>query len=166
MKQSTMLFTCVAVLILCIGGCKKDDNPTQSNTTTTTTGSCNFTTDVIAVEGATKNIIKPFCHVLGSTYFAEFLVDTSAAPTGVAILFDGAATPAVGDYSIVTQVSQVAAGKVYVEYYDPANAWDGTTGTVKVTKSGTQTVVSFCSLDLYNTPSSKKTVSVRATCNL
>ena len=165
MKHLHVVFASVLVIVLSLAGCKKDDNPTQQSTNPSVTG-CNFTTDVVAVDGVTKSIIRPVCHVLGSSYFAEFLIDTSAAPTGIAMIFLGTAAPVAGDYAIVTQVNQVAAGKVFVEFYDPTNAWDGTTGTVKVTVSGSQTIVSFCTLDLFNTPTNRKTVSVRATCNL
>ena len=158
--------TCLAIG-LCVAlsyvGCKKDEAPTTPNNPQP---SCNYTTDVIAVNGTASPIIRPYCHVLGSSYYAEFHTDTSAAPTGVAMIFSGSSTPAAGDYTIVTDVSQVAPGKVFVEYYDPSTAWDGTTGTVKVTLSGSQTVITFCSLTLTANPGNNKTVSVRATCNL
>lgn len=64
----------------------------------------------------------------------------------------------------MTDVAQVAAGKVYVEYYDPANAWQGTTGTVTVTAGGPQVVITFCSLTLNG--AGTKVVSTRATTNL
>lgn len=150
-------------LVLIVPSCKKDESPTSSNNPSQT---CNYTTDVVAVNGVTANIIRPYCHVLGGSYFAEFHTDTSAAPTGIAMLFSGTSAPAAGDYTIVTDVGQVASGKVFVEYYDPTTAWDGTAGTVKVTVSGSQTVITFCSLTLTANPGNNKTVSVRATCNL
>ena len=154
------------IVLLSLASCKKDDGPTQANNNPNGGGNnnCNFTTDVIAVDGVTKAIIHPICHVLGTSYFAEFLVDTSAAPTGVAMIFAGTTRPAAGTYTIVPTVTQVTAGNVFVEYYDPTNAWDGTTGTVTVAASGSQSLITFCSVTLTGTGT--KAVSVRATTNL
>ncbi len=161
MKTIKAMFAACILILLMIGGCKKDAETTSPNNNT---GTCNFTTDVIAVDGATGNIIRAFCHVLGSSYFAEFHTDTSAAPTGIAMIFSGTTRPAPGTYTIVTDVALVAAGTVYVEYYDPANAWQGTTGTITVATSGSQVVITFCSLTLSG--AGTKVVSVRATTNL
>ena len=153
----------IATLTLSLtGGCKKDEAPAANSPNNP--GNCNFTTDVIAADGATRNIIRAVCHVLGTSYFAEFHTDTSAAPTGVAMIFSGTTRPAPGTYTIVTDVGQVAAGKVFVEYYDPSSAWIGTTGTITVATSGSQVVITFCSLTL--TGVNAKVVSVRATTNL
>jgi hypothetical protein len=154
----------IATLTLSLaGGCKKDE-ATTSPANPNNSGNCNFTTDVIAADGATRNIIRAVCHVLGSSYFAEFHTDTNAAPTGIAMIFSGTTRPAPGTYTIVTDVSQVAAGKVFVEYYDPASAWIGTTGTITVATGGSQVVITFCSLTLAGV--NTKVVSVRATTNL
>jgi hypothetical protein len=161
MKQA--LVVAVAILFSLTGGCKKDETPAAANNPDPS-GNCNFTTDVIAADGVTRNILRAVCHVLGSSYFAEFHTDTSAAPTGVALIFSGTTRPAPGTYAIVTDVAQVAPGKVYVEYYDTANAWQGTTGNVTVTDGGSQVVITFCSLTL-NGPNTK-VVSTRATTNL
>ncbi|HCV44207.1 MAG TPA: hypothetical protein DGH68_12035 [Bacteroidetes bacterium] len=162
MKGFKAVFAIAVIALAAVGGCKKDESPATTNNPNNT-GNCNFTTDVIAVDGVTKNIIRPLCHVLGSAYYAEFLVDTSAAPTGVAMVFFGGARPSPGTYTIVPAFP-TAAGTVYVEYYDPTNAWIGTTGTVTVTAAGSQVVITFCSLALIGV--NAKVVSVRATTNL
>ncbi len=161
MKASNTLFAISILLVLMVAGCKKDEETTAPSNNA---GNCNFTTDVIAADGTTKNIIRAVCHVLGSNYFAEFHTDTTGAPTGVAMIFSGTTRPAPGTYTIVTDVAQVTTGKVFVEYYDPTTAWPGTTGTITVTASGSQVVITFCSLTL--TGSSTKVVSIRATTNL
>ena len=164
-SKSLYLAAAFCAAILC-SSCKKDETPTTTNQANPSggTANCNFTTDVIAADGATKSIIRAVCHVLGSAYFAEFHTDTSAAPTGIAMIFSGTTRPAPGSYTIVTDVVQVTTGKVYVEYYDPTNAWQGTTGTVTVAASGSQVVITFCSLTLAGP--NTKVVSVRATTNL
>jgi hypothetical protein len=162
MRPLTSVLVVGLCFLLSAAGCKKDNNPAQTNNTNTNT--CNFTTDVIAVDGTTRAIIRPVCHVLGTAYFAEFHTDTSAAPTGVAMIFSGTTRPAPGTYTPVNDVNLVAAGKVYVEYYDPANAWQATTGTVTVAASGSQVVITFCNLTLSG--AGTKVVSVRATTNL
>lgn len=162
MKGFKAVLATVIIALATVGGCKKDESPASSNNSNNA-GNCNFTTDVIAADGVTHNIIRAMCHVLGTSYFAEFHTDTSAAPTGVALIFVGTTRPAPGTYTIVPAVP-TAPGTVYVEYYDPTNAWVGTTGTVTVTDGGSQVVISFCSLTL--TGVGTKVVSVRATTNL
>jgi hypothetical protein len=162
MKASCIVLLSATLLAASIVSCKKDAQPT--NATNNTGQNCNFTTDVVVVDGATNAIVQPMCHVLGSSYFAEFLTNTSAAPTGIAMIFSGSTRPSAGSYSIITDVNQLAAGKVFVEYYDPANSWIGTTGTITVAASGSQAVITFCSLTL--TGVGNKVVSVRATTNL
>ena len=165
MKASHMFFATVVALVLIAAGCKKDEDTSGPNNSANN-GNCNFTSDGIATDGTTRNIIKALCHVLGSSYFAEFHTDTSAAPTGVAMIFAGTTRPAPGTYTIVTDVALVAAGTVYVEYYDPATAWQGTTGTITVAANGSQVLITFCSLTLSAGGTNTKVVSVRATTNL
>ncbi len=149
--------------LLCVG-CKKDDEPTQPPPSNTGTGSCNFTTELVVVDGTNKPIQKPNCHTTG-TYYAEFLVDTSAAPTGVALAFSTTSSPDTGTYTVVPDVPSVTTGKVYVEYYDPSTAWHGTSGSVHVASQSGMKVYTFCSLTLNAGGTNNKTVSLRGTCN-
>ena len=161
MKLS-LVFT-VAVLVLS-QGCKKDDNPTQPppNPASTT---CNFTTDVVVVDGTSGNVIKANCSTPGSSYIAEFLTDTSVAPTGIALVFSTATSPDSGNYATQADAAHIAAGEVYVEYYNPTTAWHATTGTVHVAQSGAAKIFTFCSLTLTAGGTSTKSVSIRGTCN-
>jgi len=156
-------FALFVVCLLSLTSCKKDESPTQSNNSNNT--NCNFTTNVVVVGGVSSNVVHTNNNGLGSGYIVEFLTDTSAAPTGVALVFGGGTSPAAGDYTVQADVSQLTTGQVYVEYYDPATAWHGTTGTVKVTASGSQRVATFCNMELTATPTNKKTVSIRGTFN-
>jgi len=162
MKFRNAFFAIAVLALFLVGGCKKEESPAANNQNNS--GNCNFSSDAIEVNGTTKNVIKAVCHVLGGSYFAEFHTDTSGAPTGVAMIFLGASRPAAGSYAIVTDVAQVTAGKVIVEYYDPTNAWHGTTGTITVAAAGSQVSITFCSLTLTGT--GMKTVSIKATTNL
>lgn len=98
MRPYTNVLVVGLCFLLCAAGCKKDEDPAQSNNTST--NNCNFTTNVIAVDAAARNIIRAVCHVLGTSYFAEFHTDTSAAPTGVAMIFSGTTRPAPGTYTM------------------------------------------------------------------
>jgi hypothetical protein len=162
MKVSSSVFVAVFCL-LSVAGCKKDDNPAASNNSNNT--NCNFTTNVVVAGGVSSNVVQTNNNALGAGYIVEFLTDTSAAPTGVALVFSGGTSPAAGDYAMQADVSQLTTGQVYVEYYDPATAWHGTTGTVKVTASGSQKIATFCNIELTATPTNKKTVSIRGTFN-
>ena len=161
MKVSTIIRVIALCSVVCATSCKKDENPTAANNPAT----CNYTTDIVVVNGASSMILKVHNQAIGAGYIIEFLTDTSAAPTGVALSFNGSTSPAAGDYAIEPDVTNVTAGKVYVEYYDPATAWRGMSGTVKVTASGAQKVITFCNQELVATATNKKTVSIRGTAN-
>jgi hypothetical protein len=158
-----MFLMLAATLILFVAGCKKDESPTQTNTPSPTT-TCNYTTDVVAVDGTSHAVVKTNCQTVGS-FLAEFLTDSSAVPTGLVFSFSTTTAPAAGSYTIQPDAASVTAGQVYVEYYDPSTAWRGMTGTVKVTANGSQHIFEFCNLTLNAGGSNNKTVSARGTCN-
>jgi len=164
MKPFSPFAALALTIVLVIAGCKKDEaSPLTPNTPAPTV--CNYTTDIVSVDGTSHAILKYNCKVVGG-YIAEFLTDTSAAPTGVALAFaPGSGTPAAGNYLITSDATSVGAGQVYVEYYDPSTAWHGTTDTVKVAANGAARVYTFCSLTLTAGGSNNKTVSLRGTCN-
>ncbi len=135
--------TLILVMVVSLGGCSKNDNPSQPPNNQPAT--CNFSTDVVAVNGTEHAVVKVNQNTVPS-YIAEFLIDTSAAPTGVALVFSGSAVPDTGTYAIEANPGSLAAGKVYVEYYDAANAWHGTTGSIHVAAGAGGRVYTFCSL--------------------
>ncbi len=150
----------LVVLMATLLGCNKDEsNPAQPPASG---GGCNFATDVVAVNGTQHPVIRALVHTAPS-YGAEFFTDTSAAPTAVAVIFAGSAAPDTGTYAIEADPGSLVAGKVYVEYYDAANAWHGTSGSLHVAAGSGGKVFTFCSLELTATPSDKKTVSLRGT---
>ena len=157
MKVFTWTTLAVTVFAVLCGGCKKDSSPAQNNNNTS--ANCNFTTDVVVVDGVSKTVVHTNAQAIGTGYIVEFLTDNSASPTGLALAFS--ATPAAGDYAIQPDATAIVAGQVYVEYYDPSTAWHGMSGTVKITANGSQKVVTFCSQDLFASATNKKTVSVR-----
>lgn len=166
MRRHSMKYIIIAIatLALCIfAGCnKEEDNPTQPPGGSTAT--CSYTTDVVAVDGTTAGVLRATGHTVGN-WIAEFLTDTSAVPTGVALVFGTTASPTAGDYTIDADPANVTAGEVYVEYYNATTAWHGTSGTVKVEGSGSAKVYSFCSLTLTAGGSNTRTVSLHATGN-
>lgn len=164
MKRSRFLTVFSMTLVMFAGGCKKDSNPAQ-NSANNNTSNCNFTTDVVVVDGVSRNIVQTNANALGAGFIVEFLTDNSASPTGIALLFSSSSSPAAGDYAFESDATQVTAGKVYVEYYDPTTAWRGISGTAKVAMSGAQKVITFCLTELVATPTNKKIVSVRGTMN-
>ena len=162
MNTARLVSLCILIIFL-ITSCKKDENPSSPNNPNP--NNCNYTTDIVVVSGTSSNIVKVHSQAIGAGYIIEFLTDTSAAPTGVALSFNGSASPAAGDYTIEPDIANVTAGKVYVEYYDPATAWRGMSGTVKVTASGALKVITFCNQELVATATNKKTVSLHGTTN-
>jgi hypothetical protein len=154
----------ITLTLSCASGCKKEEaSPAAPNTPATT--NCNFTTDVVAVDGTSFPVKKYNCGAPAGSYLAEYLTDSSAVPTGLVFMFSGSGSPAAGDYAIHADAATVAAGQVYVEYYDPSTAWHGTAGTVHVEANGAARVFTFCSLTLNAGGSNNKTVSARGTCN-
>ena len=154
MKLSLVACSLVMLFVSSVPGCKKDETTQPPDHPAT----CNFTTNVVVVDGVSKNIIR-----VNNT---EFLVDTSALASGVAMLFT-TALPDPGEYAVIDDAASVTTGKVYVEFYDSSSAWHGTTGTVTVTATagGAQRVIAFCNLALTAGPSDNKTVSLRGTTN-
>jgi hypothetical protein len=163
MKYISMFIFFAITLTLFVAGCKKDEAPTQTNTPPPTT-TCNYTTNVVVVDGTSHAVVKTNCNTIAN-YLAEFLTDSSASPTGLVFMFSTTTAPAAGDYTIQPDAASVTTGQVYVEYYDPSTAWRGTTGTVKVTVTGSLHIFEFCSLTLNAGGSNNKTVSARGTCN-
>ena len=122
-------------------------------------------TDNAASWTTTGLVLRANCQVIG-TFLAEFLADTNAsAAVGVVLSFSTVSAPDSGTYAIVDSINLVTTGKVYVEYYDPSNAWTTHSGSVKVAANGAQRIFTFCGVDLFVSPTNKKTVSIRGTCN-
>ena len=158
MKKNLLLSA--AVIALVVSSCaKKDDDDSSA------TNPCNFTTNVIEVEGSNKAIVKSDCKIFGTSYYSEHLTDSSATPEGAVMVFMGGAPPAAGDYAVINDITQLAATNVYVEYYKIADSFQPTAGSVKVTDSGGSKIYTFCNLSCSQGGLNAKKVSLRAMCN-
>ena len=152
------LLAVTSMMLLCIA-CKKDDSdPAPVNNS-----GCNYSTDVVAVDGTVKNIVSDSCRVFGSNYYTEHFADAGKTEA-VTIIFDGTALPAAGDYTAVNTLATVGPGKVYVEYYTNTSAYQPASGTVNVTVNGSSRIYSFCNLSCTD-GSVTKSISLRSTCN-
>lgn len=160
MKKPLFLFTLSIAVLMTISSCKK-----KSDDETPTTNPCNFTTNVIVVDGTTKNIIATDCKDNGSNYLSEQKTDTSSTPEAIVMAFNGTASPAPGTYTAVNDIALVTANTVYVEYYTATDAFQPSTGTVTVTASGSAKNFTFCDLSFTQSGSNLKKISIRATCN-
>ncbi|HNR18741.1 MAG TPA: hypothetical protein PKN75_07050 [Bacteroidia bacterium] len=159
-----ILATILPVILLSFTSCKKDNEEETATPQTPATDECSFSANAIVLDGTQAAIIKSNCFSpFAGTYYSEHMSDTSStSPKGVVMVFNGAA-PAVGDYTVTPNASSIAAGQVFVEYYNTATSWHGTAGTIKVTDSGSSKVYTFCKISCTD-GSTTKVVSVRATC--
>lgn len=162
MKNSIKAFPIltIALSIVLFTSCKKDNHepePPDNNT-----NPCNYTSNVLVIGGTSKNITNSSCNGNASDYTSEHYTD-GAHTEGLTMMFNGAVAPSAGTYTAVNAVP-VAAGKVYVEYFETTNAYQPTSGTVTVSDNGSSKIYTFCNLSFTN-GSATKTISVRATCN-
>lgn len=166
MNYSTKIFRLLlSLIIVSVVACKKD-NDEETNPQTPTAEECNLTTNAIVLDGTQFGIVKSNCFSpFAGSYYSEHMSDTSsAAPKGIVMVFNGTAAPVAGDYTITPNAGSIAAGQVFVEYYNTASSWHGSSGTVKVTDSGSSKVYSFCKISCTD-GTATKILSVRATCN-
>ncbi|HKR05477.1 MAG TPA: hypothetical protein VJY62_12655 [Bacteroidia bacterium] len=150
---SIMLFT----------SCKKDDPEPSPAANNNNNDPCNYTTNVLVVDGNTKNIVSDSCRVFGSNYYTEYFVDAGKTE-GIAIIFNGTSMPAAGTYTAVNTFTAIASGKAYVEYYSATSAYQPASGTITITNSGNSKIYTFCNFSCTD-GTTTKTISVRATCN-
>ena len=151
----------LALSMMIYASCKKDDpepEPVNNNS-----DACNYTTNVLVIDGTTKNIVSDSCRVFGSNYYTEHFVDAGKTE-GIAIIFNGTSLPAAGTYTAVNTFGAIAAGKAYVEYYSATSAYQPAAGTITVTNSGNSKIYTFCNFSCTD-GTTTKVVSVRATCN-
>jgi hypothetical protein len=154
-RNSYLLFFVISILIY--SSCKKSDSdPEISN------APCNFTTNLIEIDGTLKNITAGNCYNAGLTFTSEQYVD-SGHTEGLTMIFDGSTTPLAGSYDAVNTLP-VLPGKVYLEYFETVNAYQPTSGKVTVTDNGSSKVFTFCNLSFAGGVNTKL-VSSRATCN-
>jgi hypothetical protein len=160
------LISLISILVLFSSSCKKDDaEPTPSATTipSNNTTTCNFTTNVLVIDGTVKTILSDSCRVFGSNYYAEHFADAGKTE-GIAIIFNGTSVPAAGTYTAVNTFAAIAPGKAYVEYYNTSNAYQPASGTVTVTDNGSSKIYTFCNFSCTD-GTTTKSVSLRSNCN-
>ncbi len=152
-------------ILLCHISCKKNnaEPETTTNNNNNPTPTCNFSTNVLVIDGIQKNVLSDSCRVFGSNYYTEHFVD-AAKTEAITIIFDGTSIPAAGTYTAVNTFPAINATHVYVEYYTAASAYQPASGTVTVTDSGSAKIYTFCNLPCTD-GTTTKTISVRATCN-
>ncbi|MFN8155021.1 MAG: hypothetical protein U0Y08_12080 [Bacteroidia bacterium] len=152
------LLAVISMMLLSISCKKEEADPAPANNS-----SCNYTTDVVAVDGTIKNVVSDSCRVFGTNYYTEHFADAGKTEA-VTIIFDGTSLPAAGDYTAVNTFPAVGPGKVYVEYYTNTSAYQPASGTVSVAVSGTTRIYTFCNLSCTD-GTTTKSVSLRSTCN-
>ncbi len=159
-------FILVSTMILFSTSCKKDDaetTPAPTPTPAPANTTCNYTTNVLVIDGTVKTILSDSCRVFGTNYYTEHFAD-AAKTEGIAIIFDGTALPAAGTYSAVNTFAAVAPGKAYVEYYNISNAYQPASGTVTVTDNGSSKIYTFCTFSCTD-GTTTKVISLRSKCN-
>jgi hypothetical protein len=164
MKNFYRFIPVLLFALLLVQSCKKEEDassvtpPPAANNNST----CNYTTNILVVDGASKNITGSSCHSNASDYTSEHYTDTVQSE-GLTMIFNGTSAPAAGTYTAIGTVP-VSAGQVFIEYFASIIAFQTTGGTVTVSDNGSSKVYSFCNLS-FSDGASTKVISARATCN-
>ena len=148
MKKVFYISICIS-LALFMSSCGKKD---KTNTTNTNTAPvfCSLQMATLVINDTVNQLTTDTSYQTANNTF--YLQYQNAAEKGCSFDFEGTLMPTEGTFSITPNFTELLPGskKVYVQFFINGNSFQGQSGNVKITGSGSSAIIEYCKVNFKN----------------
>jgi hypothetical protein len=152
-----VLLISFSIAFLCCKKKKVVDDNTNNNPIV-----CTLTTSTLVANDTIFFIEKDTAYATANnTFYTEHKISDVQ---GCSIEFEGSSNPVAGTYEITPVFNEVIPGsnKAYLQYYINGQSFNGLSGQVKVTGSGTTAILEFCKINFKELFGDEKIISMKS----
>lgn len=160
MKTAFYISICIS-LTLIMSSCGKKDKDNTTNTNTAPVF-CSLQTSTLVINDTVNQLTTDTSYQTANNTF--YLQYQDAAGKGCSFDFEGNQIPAEGNFTITPNFTEISPGskKVYVQFFYNGNSFQGQSGAVKISGSGSSAIIEFCKVNFKNSFGENHTCSFKS----